>query len=261
MQQSAIDSCHVASTVNEETKTLMADDVFDFGKRRQPERQQLGHTLSALWVSGCCTALIRLWFTSALCDHQSIQLSLTAVAWSGNTKELHLYISHGRVSSNLFPKLLLICLHLRVGNGMNHSPPPLFSVEFVSPQHYSLRSPLLSSFCFCDFAKERRETKVNKKKRQFSWSLQSSSLFDNERVETNRSHLRFFYLLVLLLAHKVFSLCACVCVYDENIFCGWLHFLFFFKYSDFCLYFVCHRMKRTSSWRQMSGYVRWATAE
>lgn len=134
--------------------------------QRQPERQQLGHTLSAPWVSGCCTALIRLWFTSALCDHQSIQLTLTAVAWSGNMKQLHLYISLGPVSWNLlFSKMFLTCLHLCVGNGINHSPPPLSSVDFLSPQYYSLKSPLLSCFWFCHFAKERGETKVRKKEK------------------------------------------------------------------------------------------------
>lgn len=55
------------------------------------------------------------------------------------------------------------CLNECVGNGINHSPPPFSSVEFLLPQCYSLKSPLLSCVWFCHFAKKKGRTKVKKK--------------------------------------------------------------------------------------------------
>lgn len=50
---------------------------------------------------------------------------------------------------------------------MNHSPPPFSFVDFfLLQQCYSLKSPLLSCFCFCHFAKERGKTEVKKNKKE-----------------------------------------------------------------------------------------------
>lgn len=78
--------------------------------------------LATLWVSpeplAAALLCIRLWFTSVLCDHQNIQLSLTAVAWSENTEQLHsLYIS--------LPVPFLSSLLRSLG--------PVFSIKLASP--------------------------------------------------------------------------------------------------------------------------------
>ena len=58
-------------------------------------QQQLGYSVDLPWAAAW--PCIRLWFTSALCDHQNIQLSLTAEAWSGYAEQLHLCISLSQV--------------------------------------------------------------------------------------------------------------------------------------------------------------------
>lgn len=116
-------------------------------------------------------ALIRLWFTSALCDHQSIQLTLTAVAWSGNMERLHLSISLSLFLSRLLLSVLLIffsnwpplmwkdaliTLHLPILAFRRAS-----LVAFPQLQCDCLKPPLLSCFGFCHFAQEVAETGVN----------------------------------------------------------------------------------------------------
>lgn len=69
---------------------------------KKTQYNQRHSSLTTLWVSlesvwAAAWLFIRLWFTSALCDHQNIQLGLTTEAWSGYTEQLHLCIALGQV--------------------------------------------------------------------------------------------------------------------------------------------------------------------
>lgn len=77
---------------------IYVDDLLDLGKQRQQRERGSANqhfSLATLCTSSECFwdaawLCIRLWFTSALCDHQNIQFTLTAEAWSGHAKQLRL---------------------------------------------------------------------------------------------------------------------------------------------------------------------------
>lgn len=117
--------------------------------------------LASLWVSpeplAAAWLCIRLWFTSVLCDHQNIQLSLTAVAWSENTEQLHsLYISlPGSFLSSLtltrtrifHHTCLLWCGNKPIFTALHLAIPVLFYLPHVAFTSLKVGQPLVSCFC------------------------------------------------------------------------------------------------------------------
>lgn len=66
--------------------------------KEDKQRCRLGYTWSAPEASAAVSVCIRLWFPSVLCDLQSSQLILTAVACSGNHGAAPFSLSRGHFS-------------------------------------------------------------------------------------------------------------------------------------------------------------------
>lgn len=103
--------------------------------------------ISPEWAASWCW--IRLWFTSALCDHQTIQLTLTAEAWAGCTELLPLWKRLPPVATFIFLQSFLFpvfSLHLwPVFSDVEISLSYLLSVSlFLSSSVYHL----IHSCCF-----------------------------------------------------------------------------------------------------------------
>lgn len=73
-------------------------DVQDFFGKKDKQRRSTGYTWSAPEACVAVSVSIRLWFPSVLCDHQSSQLILTAVACSENDRAATFSLSRGHFS-------------------------------------------------------------------------------------------------------------------------------------------------------------------
>lgn len=132
--------------------------------------EQRHSSLVTLWASlespwAAAWLCIRLWFTSALCDLQNIQLVLTAQAWSRYAEQQHIRILLSQVYfSPSLPLIIQTCLHWCVNKPVLttlHPSIPVFIylllAAFTLLLFGSLRPPLVSCFSVL-FAKDVAET-------------------------------------------------------------------------------------------------------